>query len=91
MEEEDIKLVKTVVDTVTTLAKVDEQTLDKTIEKAQDQTMIGAAMMVGGAILTPICPVVGPSLAAFGYGYAAGNYLAGGAAAGAKFIKKLQE
>ena len=91
MEEEDIKLVKTVVDTVTTLAKVDEQTLDKTIEKLQDQTLIGGAMMVGGAILTPICPAVGPGLVAFGYGYTVGSTFMGGTVASAKFIKKLQE
>ena len=65
-----------------------EKAVDRAIDQAGTQTMLGVLAMVGGTLLTPVCPVVGPAIVTAGYSYSVGSAAAGGGLAIGKRIGK---
>ena len=91
MQEGEKNLINYMVDNTINLLEKDNKTLDKMIDNASDHLLLGEAMVITGTLLTPICPVVGPGLTAFGLGYRTGSLIGGGPAVMARTIKKIQE
>lgn len=88
---DEVNLIKDTVDCISELTKESDETLNKMADKAGNHLSLGFAMMAGGAALTPICPIVGPAIIEFGYGYSVGSTMVGGLASCAKFVKKIKE
>ena len=89
MQKEDAELITNTIDCISNLSNQSDEALDNVVDKAHDNTLLGAAMMIGGAILTPFCPPLGIGVAEFGYGFTIGSTVIGGLAVGAKVVKNI--
>ena len=65
-----------------------DEVVEKVVNQAGKQTMGGVLTMIAGAVLTPVCPVVGPILFNAGLGFSAAS---AGGGVGAKIGQKIGE
>ena len=89
MQKEDTEIIINTIGCISNLSNQSDEDLDNVVDKCHGHTLLGAAMMIGGAIITPFCPPLGISVAEFGYGYTIGSTVIGGLAVGAKVVKNI--
>ena len=65
-----------------------DEVVDEVVNQAGKQTMGGVLTMTAGALLTPVCPVVGPILFDAGLTFSAASASGG---VGAKIGQKIAE
>ena len=87
MQKEDTELITSTINAISKLSEQSDETLNEITDNASDNFITGAALMIGGAMLTPVCTALGAGVMEFGYGYTIGSTVVGGLASWAKILK----